>query len=141
MAITDFDAQYPGYGIPSLPIQDSGAVASTTTPKTITLTIPTIADTTQPVCVRGKLVISVNAVNGSLVLGQIDVSSSDGTHTVCVGSIPAAVAATAGRGGVFCMDIFIDKVDTTTIKTVVVVIATTASNVYTVETRFLGERD
>jgi hypothetical protein len=75
------------------------------------------------------------------VLGQIDVSSSDGTHTICLGSIPAAIAATGGRGGVFCMDCFIDKVDTTTIKTIVVVIATTVSSTYTVETRFLGERD
>ena len=141
MAITDFDAQYAGYGIPSLPVQDSGAVASTTTPKTVTLTIPTNADGTQPVCVRGKLVISINTANGSMVLGQIDVSSSDGTHTICLGSIPVSIAATAGRGGVFVMDCFIDKVDTTTIKTIVVVIATTGSNAFTVETRFLGERD
>ena len=140
MSISDFDAQYPGYGIASLPTQDSGAVASTTTPKTVTLTIPTNADGTQPVCVRGKLVISINTP-GTIVLGQIDVSSSDGTHTICLGSIPAAIAATGGRGGVFCMDCFIDKVDTTTIKTIVVVIATTVSNTYTVETRFLGERD
>jgi hypothetical protein len=141
VAITDFDSQYGGYGIPSLPTLDSGAVAVTTTPKTITLTVATNADGTQPTSIRGKLVISVNTANASMVLGQIDVSSSDGTHSVCLGSIPAAVAATAGRGGVFVMDVFIDRVDTTTIKTIVVVIATTSSNVYTAEVRFLAERD
>lgn len=142
MSISDFDAQYPGYGIPSLPggTLDSGAVAVTTTPKVITLTVPTLADGTQPTVIRGKLVISINTA-GTAVLGQIDVSSSDGTHTICVGSIPAAVAATGGRGGVFVMDIFIDRVDTTTIKTIVVTIATTTSNVYTAQCRFLGEHD
>lgn len=140
--ISLFDAQYGGYGIPSNPTQDSGAVAVSTTPKTITLTIPVLSGTsTQPGCIRGKLVISCNAMNASAVLGQIDVSSSDGTNTICVGSIPAAVAATAGRGGVFVMDIFIDQVDTTTIKTIVTVIATSSNNNYTAETRFLSEHD
>lgn len=144
MSISDFDSQYAGYGIPSLPggTLDSGAVAVvTTTPQTTTLTVPTLADGTQPTVIRGKLVISINAANGSMVLGQIDVSSSDGTKTVCLGSIPAAVAATAGRGGVFVMDIFIDRVDTTTIKTIVVVVATSGTSTYTLHTRFLGEHD
>lgn len=136
MSITDFDSQYAGYGIPSGITQDSGAVSVTTTPKTITLTVPTLADGTQPTVIRGKVVISINAA-GTAVLGQIDISSSDGTHTVCHDSIPAAVAATGGRGGVFVRDIFIDRVDTTTIKTLVVVIATSTSNVYTAEVRFL----
>lgn len=140
MSITDFDAQYAGYGIPSGVTQDSGAVAVTTTPKTITLTVPLLGDgVTQPTVFRGKVVVSVNAVNGSLVLGQIDISTSDGTHTACADSISAAVAATAGRGGVFVRDIFIDRVDSTTIKTLVVVIATSGSNVYTAEVRFVFE--
>jgi hypothetical protein len=140
MSISDFDSQYAGYGIPSIPAIDSGAVATTTTPKTITLTVPALADGTQPTCIRGKVVISINTP-GTAVLGQIDVSSSDGSNTICLGSIVAAVAATGGRGGVFVMDVFIDRVDTTTIKTIVVVIATSTSNVYTAEVRFLGEHD
>lgn len=144
MSITDFDSQYAGYGIPSLPggTLDSGAVAvSSASPKTITLTVPTLADGTQPTVIRGKLVISVNALASSTVLGQIDVSTSDGTHTICNGSIPAAVAGTSLRGGVFVMDIFIDRVDTTTIKTIVVVIAYSGGTSFTAETRFLGEHD
>jgi len=141
MAVADFDQQYAGYGIPSIGPVDSGVVASTTTPKTVTLTVPANADATQPTVKRGKLVIVISGANGAMVLGQIDVSVSDGTTTICVGSIPAAVAATAGRGGTFVMDIFSALVDITTIKTIVVVIATTASNVYNVQTRFLGERD
>jgi hypothetical protein len=138
MSLPDFDSQYGGYGIPSGITQDSGAVAVTTTPKTITLTVPLLGDgVTQPTVIRGQVVISINSANASMVLGQIDISSSDGTHTVCLDSIPAAVAATAGRGGVFNRSVFIDRVDTTTIKTIVVVIATTASNVYTAEVRFL----
>ena len=142
MSISDFDSQYSGYGIPSLPTQDSGAVAVTaTTPQTTTLTVPTLADGTQPTCIRGKLVISINKANAAMVLGQIDVSTSDGTHTTCVGSIVAAIAATAGRGGVFVMDIFIDRVDTTTITTIVVVVASSGTSTFTLETRFLGEHD
>lgn len=141
MAISEFDAQYPGYGIPSIPAVDSGATATTTTPKTITLTVPVKADGTQPVVIRGKLVVSINAMNGAAVLGQIDVSTSDGTATINAGSFGAAVAATAGRGGVYVMDIFIDRTTTTTIKTIVVVIATTTNNNYTAQTRFLGELD
>jgi hypothetical protein len=140
MSISDFDSQYAGYGIPSIPAIDSGALATTTTPKTISLTVPALADGTQPTVIRGKVVISINTP-GTAVLGQIDVSTSDGTHTVCAGSIVAAVAATGGRGGVFALDVFIDRVDTTTIQTIVVVIATSTSNVYTAEVRFLGEHD
>jgi hypothetical protein len=142
MSISDFDSQYSGFGIPTIPAIDSGAVAvSATTPQTTTLTIPTLADGTQPGCLRGKLAISINKANGSMVLGQIDVSTSDGTHTACVGSIVAAVAATAGRGGVFVMDIFIDRVDTTTITTIVIVVATSGTSTYTLACRFLGEHD
>lgn len=141
MSISEFDSQYPGYGIPSVPAVDSGAVATTTTPKTITLTVPVKADGTQPTVIRGKLVISINTMNAAAILGQIDVSTSDGTATINHGSIPGAVAATVGRGGVYVMDLFIDRVTTTTIKTIVVVIATTANNNYTAQTRFLGELD
>ena len=139
----DWMSGYAGFGIPSLigsPI-DSGAVAVTTTPKTITLTVPARSDATQPTCFRGKVMISANTLNASAVLGQIDISSSDGTKTVCIDSIPAAVAATAGRGGVFIRDVFIDRADTTTIKTIVVVIATSANNNYTAQVLFAGETD
>ena len=139
MSITDFDGQYAGYGIPSGVTQDSGATAVTTTPKTIALTVPALADGTVPTVIRGQVVISINTANASMVLGQIDISSSDGTHTVCLDSIPAAIAATAGRGGVFIRDVFIDRVDTTVMKTLVVVIATTGSNIYTGEVRWLFE--
>src|SRR5216683_7517860 len=113
MSIKDFDAQYGGLGIPSGVTQDSGAVAVSTTPKTITLTVPVLTGTQQPDVFRGMVVISINAANASMVLGQIDISSSDGTKTVCIDSIPAAIAATAGRGGVFNRIVFIDRVDTT----------------------------
>lgn len=139
----DWMSGYAGYGIPSLigsPI-DSGAVATTTTPKTITLTVPTRSDGTQPTCFRGKVFISVNTANAAAVLGQIDISSSDGTNTVRLDSIPAAVASTGGRGGIFIRDLFIDRVDTTTIKTIVVVIATTVNNNYTAQVMFAGETD
>ena len=141
MAITDFDAQYSGYGITSLAAVDSGAVAVTTTPKTVTLTVPVRSDATQPVVIRGKVVISFNAMNAQAVLGQVDISSSDGTKTICLDSIPGAVAATAGRGAVYQRSIFIDRVDTTTIKTIVIVATTTANNNYTMQARFLGELD
>lgn len=134
---------YAGYGIPSLigsPI-DSGSVATTTTPKTITLTVPVRSDGTQPTCFRGQVFISVNTANAAAVLGQIDISTSDGTKTVCCDSIPGAVAATAGRGAVFTRFVFIDRVDTTTIKSVIVVIATTANNNYTAQVMFAGESD
>jgi hypothetical protein len=147
MSITDFDAQYGGFGTPSIsPFMpsgstlDSGATAVTTTPKVITLTVPTVGGN-QPTVKRGKLVISCYSMNGAAVLGQIDVTSSDGTHTINHGSIPAAVAATAGRGGVYVMDLFIDGNDTTTIATVAITIATSSNNNYTARCRFLGEMD
>ena len=139
MSIKDFDGQYAGLGIPSGTTQDSGAVAVSTTPKTITLTVPVLTGTQQPDVFRGMVVISVNTANASMVLGQIDISSSDGTSTVCIDSIPAAIAATAGRGGVFNRIVFIDRVDTTVMKTLVVVIATTGNNNYTAQVRWLFE--
>jgi hypothetical protein len=140
MAISDFDAQYSGFGIPSPSggPQDSGAVVVTATAsRTITLTVPVLGDGTQPTVIRGQVAISINAANAGLVLGQIDISTSDGTKTVAIDSIPGAIAATAGRGGVFTRNVFIDRVDTTTIRTLSVVITSTGVSTYTAEVRFL----
>jgi hypothetical protein len=80
-------------------------------------------------------------MNVAAVLGQVDVTSSDGTHTVNHGGFPAPVAAVAGRGAVYTMDLFIDGSDTTTIATIAITIATSANNNYTARCRFMGEMD
>lgn len=135
MSVQDSTKLYPGMGIPSNTV-DSGAVVVSTTPKTITVTVPALADSTQPSVGHGQVAIALTAMNGAAVLGQIDISASDGTNTECIDSIPAAVAATAGRGGTFIRRVFSALVNITTIKSIIVVIATSANNNYTAEVVF-----
>lgn len=141
MPITNLDNLYAGRGIRNQgsPL-DSGAVAKSTSPATLTVTVPANADGTQPTIDHGQAALALTALNASAVLGECDLYASDGTNTEFVGEVAApsgaAGSGTAGQGATFLIDIFSSLVNITTIKTLTARFVTTANNSLTGELRF-----
>ena len=137
MAKEFVDRLYPGMGIANQGSpQDSGVVAKTASPATVAVTVPANADATQPTIDHGQYEVSITAVNGSAVLGAIDIYASDGTNTEYLATIPASSGAVAGQGGTWYGSIFSALVNITTIKTLTARIVSTTSNVLSMALRF-----
>jgi len=124
-----FAGQYTGLGImqgggPN----DSGVVAKSASPATVSITFATDGGT-QLTIQRGKWMVGVTAVNGSGVLGAIDIYATDGTNTEYLALVPASSSATAGQGATFMGEFFSALINITNIVTVTARMVTTTSNV------------
>lgn len=138
MAIGNFDRLYTGMGIQNTGSpQDSGAVAKTASPGSVSVTVPALADGTQPTVDHGWVCVAVTAMNASAVIGALTISAGDGTNTEYVGAVPIAIAApTAGQGATYIIPIFSSLVNITTIKTVTASLVVTTNTNFTMELRF-----
>jgi hypothetical protein len=137
VSINQFDGQYSGLGAFS-GFVDSGAAVQSTTPATLTVTLPLDAGI-QPTFIRGKLLLVLYSMNVAATVGQVDFFVGDAGAPVneYVMSIPAPVSATAGRGASYVVEFFISGNNAALIKTVNAVIATGTNNNYTADLRVL----
>jgi hypothetical protein len=137
MPETNFDNIYSGRGIrnQSSP-QDSGAVAKTSSPATLTVTVPANSDGTQPTVDHGQVMLSLTSLNASAVFAGGDVYASDGSKTEYLGTFPPTIGGVAGQGATFVMEVFSALVNITNIVTLTVSITSTGNNNLTAELRF-----
>lgn len=138
MSIGNFDKLYTGMGIQNQGSpQDSGAIVKSSSPGTVTVTVPANADGTQPTVDHGWALVTATALNGSAVLGATSLYASDGSATEYVGAVPIPIASpTAGQGACFMVPIFSSLVNITTIKTLTASQVTTSNTNWTLELRF-----
>jgi hypothetical protein len=138
MAETFVDRLYPGMGIANQGSpQDTGAVAKTSTPNTVVITIPANADATQPTIDHGQLEILISGLNAATVIAGIEVVASDGTLSEYLANIPATGTATAGQGLTYYLPLFSALVNITNIVTLTVrVVSSGSTNSYTLQARF-----
>jgi hypothetical protein len=116
--------------------QDSGAIAKTASPATVSVTVPANADATQPVVDHGTVALSLTALGGTVVLGEVDLYASDGTNTEYLGTIAGSSSAVGGQGATLYQQVFSALVNITTIKTLTARLVTTTANVVTMDLRF-----
>lgn len=138
MAISNFDKLYTGMGIQNQGSpQDSGAIAKSASPGTVSVTVPANADATQPTVDHGWVCIAITGMNASAVLGAATIYASDGTNTEYLGAVPLPIAApAAGQGATFIVPIFSALVNITNIVTLTVSLVVTTNTNYTIELRF-----
>ncbi len=137
MPAANFDNLYTGRGIRNQGSpQDSGVVAKTTSPATVSVTIPANADGTQPTVDHGHAMLSVTAVNASAVLAGADLYASDGTNTEYLGTFAPSLGAVAGEGETVVMEVFSALVNITNIVTLSCALTSSANNNLSMELRF-----
>ena len=137
MAIANADALYDGMGIRNTGSpQDSGAVAKSSSPATVTVTVPALADGTQPTVDHGVAVIAFTGLNASAVIGALDLYASDGSTTEFLGCVPASSTATAGQGATFYVPVFSTLANITKITTLTAHVVTSGNNNMTMQMRF-----
>lgn len=135
-AVADFDGQYWGLGIKQV-VVDSGLVVKSATPATVALTVATVGGT-QPTVQRGKYVAMFSALNGSAVLGTLEVTAGDGSNTEYLDWKGVNNSQTAGQGATLIGELFSAFVNITNIVTVTIRMNTTGNNNYSMQGRFLG---
>lgn len=135
--MNQFDGQYTSLGAFS-GFVDSGAAVQSTTPATLTVTLPLDAGI-QPTFIRGKLYLNCYAMNAAATMGQVDFYVGDAGAPVneYIYSMPAPVSAVAGRGCSYVVEFFISGNNAVLIKTISAVIATGTNNNYTADLRVL----
>jgi len=106
---------------------------------TVTATIPTLVDGTQPLVRQGWLMVEVRGRSGGGTQGAVDISVSDGTHTVKIISVPASATPVANQGINLLIPILVTLSDSlTTIASVQVIVVSATANNGTVRVVFNG---
>ena len=137
MPIAASDRLYAGMGIQAQgsPL-DSGAIAKTASPATVSVTVPANADGTQPKIDHGTVCMAVTAVNAAALLGACDFYASDGTNTEFLWTAGAPGTGVAGQGETIYDQVYSALVNITTIKTLSAKLISTTNNNLTMDLRF-----